>query len=248
MTGLRHLIIFVLLTESYFSQQRTYIGIESSLTTDFVDIVGNVTHLGQTPLIDYRIGLTARQDINSFLSAEIGFTYKRFHEGFNVKSSLSFKSIKTIDAYCIPTRLITRINLRKEKVFLCPVLGLTSCINPQDRDATYDYNKYVNATDSLAIYSGTYFYNQKVFLLIQTGVSVDFNFKNNSSLTLFSSYYNGLQIISRSYVLYQENDYRPVYLEMYRKGSFWDMLGISYKYPIRNGRQKKDIITGANTG
>ena len=238
MKELPYLMTFIFLTTISFSQKRTYLGIETAITNDNYEIIEYGNQLLQTPLIGGRLGVTVRQDLNNYLSAEVGFTFKRYKEGFGFKTINGSSSSSAFGAYCFPLRLYTRINLFKERIFVTPVLGLVYCYSPYADSDGNSSGKFKSMKDSVTYYTYTSYGPTKHFILMQTGLSLDFSFTNNSSLSIFTSYYTGFTKIFKTNITYQVNDKPFVNGQAFSKGSFWDVIGISYKYPISKMWQK----------
>ncbi len=199
-----------------------------------------------TPIIGGRIGLSVSQDLNNYSRIELGFTYKNYKDGFGFRILSGYAINSAVSALCFPLRLHTKINLYKNKLFLSPVVGVTYGRIPTSFSNGGSYVKISSGTDSLTFLSYSGYGINPNFFLIQAGLSIDIIFKNNSFLSVFSSYYSGQSKIYRTNFTYQRNNLPWINGQAFSKGSFWDIIGISFNYPINKLRQKKATETTTN--
>ena len=232
-------ILISFLASLIFAQKTTHLGIEGSITNDSYDLVEYGNQLKNIPLLGARIGVTVKQEINQHLSGEIGFTFKRYKEGYGFNHISGGTTMSAFGAYCFPLRLYSHINLHKNKLFVSPVVGLVYCYSPYADSYASGEGRFSSGSDSVTIYTYTQYGPNKSFALLQTGISLDIKFNKGGILSFFSSYCTGFTQIYKSNITYKINDKPFVNGHGISKGSFWDVIGISYRFQISKFWQKK---------
>lgn len=237
----RVVIISFFFTSITFAQNKTYIGFESALTNDVFEMVDFSNELKQIPIIGGRLGVSVNKDLNDYVSFKIGFTFKRYKEGYGFSSNNGYAISDGVAAFCVPLSITTKLNLYKNKLFVAPIVGLAFCGTPGYIGASG--GKFAGNKDSVIFNS----YNNSLknrFILIQTGLSIEYVFKNKSSISISTSYYTGFSKISESTIYYRKNYERTVMSRGFSKGSFWDVIGISYKVPVTKivEGEKKPVV------
>jgi hypothetical protein len=227
---IRIVSVFVFLTGFTFAQNKTYVGFESAVTNDVFEIVDFYNELKPVPIIGGRLGVSVQKELNDYFTFKCGFTFKRYKEGFGFKSNNDFAISSTVATLCIPVSLITKLNVYKNKVFFSPIVGIIVGAVPSYVGGA-SVGKFASSKDSIQFSSYNYSVNTKLFL-IQTGLSIDYVFKNKACLSLFTSSYSGVSKIFESTIYYRKNYEQTVISRGFSKGSFWDVIGISYKVPV----------------
>lgn len=230
--------IFFFLVSVLFGQNKTYIGVESAVTNDFYDIVEYGNKLKEIPLIGARLGLNIRHDFNDFVAIETGLLSKRVREGFAFETIPGGGSGTAVRFWSIPLKLYTKINIHKNKVFLSPVIGVSFCYSPDNYGSGEMNGQYKSNTDSVTFYSYSYYGNVGGFILLQSGLSLDFVYKNGSFFSVFANYMAGTTKIFETNITYRYNNEAWANGGAFSKGSYCE-IGISYKYPISKLWQKK---------
>jgi len=238
-------ILLMVLTNSY-AQRKTYLGIEGSVGKDIYHVTDNGNELSIWGLAT-TWGFNISQEIYKNFSIETGIFSKEY--GFNVKlkSEMGFSETNSMAAFIIPLRCTYKINLLKHTIFLVPTVGANFCIN-------YDY--YQGATDtsksswgySYTITNGdtighSYFLRDqfsKNFILLQTGLGIEFKLFKTADVCLNFNYYTGFKKIILADVKYNTASSMNQTANAYSKGGFWN-IGLSIKYPISDFWQKKKV-------
>jgi len=216
------------------AQKNTYIGVEGAVDNDVYEIIDNGTLLKKIPLITGYFGLNIRQDLTPQVFLETGLLRKYYDEGIGFKSSPGYTETNAINAWLIPLRLgwrINLLNLRKQKLYLVPVIGYVLGINS---DYGYDdgglggSETMAKDTISYSVYSKLSL--RKTFPLMQTGMGVGFVFVRTLLVYVSANYYTGFKNLIEQNINYTHNSetYSAAGLSKGEMLSF----GLSVKYPI----------------
>ena len=223
-------------------QNRSYFGMEASITNDVFEITETGDDLKTGPQTGGLWGFNLRQDITSYFFIETGLIRKYYASGIGFKRPIDISfSGTSIDAWLIPLRLGTRVNLYKEKLYFVPVLGYSFCINTY-----YGYGSYGPSSGSAKTidHSVSFSYTEntdlvKYFSLIQTGLGFEFILFKTVVLSVSTNYYTGFtKVIELNDITYTVDDSDSFTGESFSKGEFWS-IGVGLKYPISNFWTKK---------
>ena len=215
------------------AQKKTFIGVEGALNNDIYEIIDDGSLLKKVPLLTGYFGLNIRQELNATVYLETGLLRKYYDEGIGFKTSSGYSSGNAINAWLIPFRLGTRINLHKQKLHLVPVLGYVIGINSEygygdGGSAGYEISKgdtiYHNVHSKLSI--------RRIFPLLQTGMGVEFIFLRTALISFSANYYTGFKNVIEQDIGYTHNSstYTAKGLSKGETMSF----GMAFKYPISN--------------
>jgi len=223
---------FTFITAS--GQKNTYIGVEAAVNNDAYDMVDNGTLLKQVPLITGYFGLKIRQDLTSTVFLETGLLRKYYDEGICFKILPRYTESNAINAWLIPLRLGVRIkllNVRKQQLYLVPVIGYVSGINS---DFAYgdggSGGSETTPQDTVTYIVSSRYSIRRTFPLMQTGVGVEFVFVRTFLIDFSASYYTGFKNLIVQNVQYTHNSVTNTASEL-SKGEMMS-LGLSIKYPI----------------
>lgn len=225
------------------SQNMTYFGMEASFTNDVYEITETGDDLTEGPHLSGLWGFNLRQDVTNYFFVETGVIRKYYDSEIGFKPiNISFAS-GAIDAWVIPLRLGTRLNIYKEKIYLVTVVGYSFCIN-----SYYGYGNAITGPGfaKTANYSVSFSYSEntdleKYFSLLQTGLGFELKLFKKIILSVSSSYYAGFEnVIELKDITYTVNNSNTFTGNSISKGDFWS-FGAGLKYPISNFWTKKKI-------
>ncbi len=224
-------LAFLLTTAS--AQKNTYIGGEGAVSHDVYEIIDNGNLLKKVPLLTGYFGFNIRQDLSSTVFVETGLLRKYYDEGIGFKTSPGYSSGNEISGWFIPLRLGTRINLRKQKVHLVPVIGYTLGIN-----SDYGYGDGGSAgseiykQDTISYRNYAKLSLRRTFPLLQTGMGVEFILLRTALVSLAANYYTGFTNLIEQDIEYTHNSttYTAKGLSKGEIASF----GVAVKYPINH--------------
>jgi len=190
-----------------FGQNITYIGFEGAVTSDVYEIFDPCETITSTRLITGSWGFSIGQQVHKNLLIESGFIWKYYDEGYE---DLYYEYplgpgagiASSFYAYQIPLRLISRINLKQDKLYLNTIVGYHFGINR-------DYgNDYVYSPDELPMAGLPYYvvgndtikhamavedrYLRKNFGLIEAGLGLEYVLVKSFIVGLSASYFVGL--------------------------------------------------------
>lgn len=218
------------------AQKNTYIGFEGAVNNDVYDIIDNGSLLKKVPLITGYFGLNIRQDISSTVFLETGLLRKYYDEGIGFKGSSSYTEGNAINAWLIPLRLGVRVklfNLRKQKLYLVPVIGYVLGIN-----SDYGYGdggeggSETTAQDTISYNVYSKLSLRRTFPLLETGIGVEFALLRTVVVSVSAKYYTGFKNLIEQNIEYTHNSVSNTAKGLSR-GEIMS-FGLSAKYPISN--------------
>ena len=188
------------------AQSKTYLGIEGGASNDRYDYIDNGVLLKKVPLVSGYFGLTVRQNLNENAFLEFGLLRKYYSEGIGFKTSNGYGSGNAINAWLIPLRLGSRINLAKQRVYLTPVIGYTLAINSDyghgdGGSAGFEINK--RDTVNYNVFSKLNL--RRTFPLLQTGLGVEFLIGRSALISFSANYFTGLHNVIEQDIQYMHN-------------------------------------------
>ncbi len=217
-------------------QTRTYLGFEASMALDMYELTDEGTELKKTPLGEGHWGINCRQDINTNLFLETGLLRKYYAEGFGFKNISGGSSSNAFDAWLIPIRLGTKIDISKNKLFLIPVIGYLFCINSDFGSSGGGSGSIKTSNDSIA-YVYTDNLKSQYYSLLQTGIGCEFSIFKSAIISISTNYFTGFKIVKELDISYTKDHSPTMAGKTYSKGEFWN-LSVSLAYPISNFWQK----------
>jgi hypothetical protein len=240
-TILAALFLCVLLANTSSAQKNTYIGVEGALNADVYEIVDNGNLLRNTAPLAAYYGLSIRQDLSSSVFVETGLLRKSYMEGIGFKTSSGYSSGDAINAWFIPLRLGTRINLHRQKLHLVPVIGYTQGINSDygyGNGGSGGFEIYNQDTIHYSMYSKLSL--QRLFPLLQTGMGVEFVLFRTLLTSVAASYYTGFKNLMEQDIEYTHNSSSTYTAKGLSKGETLS-FGVAFKYPVSHlwTRQKR---------
>ena len=233
-------IATVIITTLCYAQNKTYIGAEAAVSSDIYDIVDNFSGLKNSPLITGLWGFTIRHELSNHLFLETGLLRKYYNEGISFKISSGYTETNAINAWLVPLRLGTKINLHKDKIHLVPVIGYIYCINSDYGygDGSGSGYEYHPNGDSMS-YNYKAFYNfNKAFPLLQTCMGLEFKLLQSALINVSVSYYTGFKKVILQDINYSVNN-SPVQTATALSKGEMVCLGVGFKYAISDLWLKK---------
>jgi hypothetical protein len=218
-----------------FGQKKTYFGIEAAVTGDIYKIEDNANEIKKTPVTSGLWGFNIKQELTNNLFLETGIIRKYYSEGVNFKKISSISSTNAINAWFIPIRFGAFLNLKRNKIFIVPLIGYNFCINSDYGHGDGGGSGFVNETNGNKVnYDYTSSYNlAKTFSLLQTGIGVEFKLFKTASISFYSNYYFGLKKVIVLNINYSINNSSIQSAEAISKGNMAS-FGVQAKYPISN--------------
>lgn len=226
------LLLLALMGLTAPAQKNTYLGIEGHLNTDRYEIIDEGSLLKNVSPLSAYYGFHIRQDLSPTVFVEAGLLRKNYAEGIGFTTSTGYSSGDAISALLIPVRLGTRINLRKQKLHLVPVIGYVRGINTD-----YGYGDggiggfEIYGTDTIHHSVHSKLSIRKAYPLLQTGMGLEFIFLRTALVSLSANYYTGFKTLIEQDIEYRHNSSAPYTAKGLSKGEFLS-LGLAVKYPI----------------
>jgi hypothetical protein len=215
--------------------QNTYLGGEAAVTLDFYELDDRIgKQLKNGPPLSGLWGFTIRQDIHKKYFIETGVLLKSYYGSIGFKSFDGTSSGEEFRAALIPLRLGTKLNLKKEKLFLIPTVGYV-----YGNNLDYGYGdggsggSGKNANRDSYSYTAPAYYKLKNFSLLQAGIGLERKIGKAFLLSFSSSYYHGFKILIDQPVVYTFNGSTEIPARKESKGSMLS-FGVAIKYAVSN--------------
>ena len=224
-----------LLFVSFVNAQNTYLGAEAAATLDFYELDDRIgKQLKNTPPLSGLWGFTVRQDIRKKYFVETGILLKSYYESIGFKSFGGTGGGEEIRAMLVPVRLGRRLNLKKEKLFLIPVLGY---VYGNNLDYGYGDGGSGGSVGSPSGPNYSYvapgYYKLKNFSLIQAGIGLERKIGKALLVSFSSYYYHGFKTLIDQHIVYTVNGSTEAPARKESKGSFLS-FGLGIKYAVSN--------------
>jgi hypothetical protein len=214
------------------AQNKTYFGLEFSMSSDIPKIKDNGNALMTLPLMQPQGGITVRQEIKKQFFVEVGLIVKPYSDAIGFKTiPVSFMGTEGV-SLLIPIRLGLNLNIYKDNIYFVPVLGYSySARTP----TTYGRSSGTQESSSSSItYTATT--NPDVSRygsLLQLGAGVEFKIFDGLRLSVSTNFYKGYRPIWNSEINYTVNNSTSATGTVTSKGDFWS-VSTGLKYPISN--------------
>ena len=216
---------------SGMAQNRTLIGIEGNLTSDYYKINDPGNEMKKTPIAGGLAGIVVRQEIGKKIFLETGVMMKNYDEGISFKKDFGYSTSTGFSAWVIPLRAGMVIPMGWKRLRLVPVIGYALGIN---RDFYYGAGggggtTITNShTVSYEYYSD---YKNEVFHLLQAGLGLQFRFFKRGNLTVSGNFYPGLTKVMEQNITYNIDNGPTQFATSEGRGRFWT-IGLGIQYPI----------------
>ncbi|MDB4107460.1 hypothetical protein N9595_03235 [Bacteroidia bacterium] len=234
--GIKYLLLILPFVS--FGQNSTYLGIELGPKFEVYQSTDNGNGLYTKPFFFSPIfGLTIGKEINETFLLETGLQINEYGKSYRIKGEGfgGYGVSNALDAYQIPLRLKTRLNLLKDKLSLVTSVGYTFAING-DYGSTGSGSSFSSGSSSAGIdstrskHTSTYSL-KKSYGLIETGLALEYKFKNSIRLSLAANYMTGLSRVVEADVKYWINDGPEQTGTVFSNGDYYSIF-IGLKYPI----------------
>jgi hypothetical protein len=217
-------------TSTIHAQRKTYLGIEGGASHDIYDYVDQGALLKKVPLLSGYFGLTVRQDLSENAFLEGGLLRKYYTEGIGFKTSSGYGSGNAINAWFIPLRLGSRINVARQRIYLTPVIGYILAINS-------DYGYGDGASGGFEIDErDTVSYNvfsklslRRTFPLLQTGLGVEFLIGRSAQVSFSANYFTGFRNVIEQDIQYVHNGSSSTAKGLSKGDMLSFILGVRYQ-------------------
>lgn len=230
--------VFLTATVALSQKAKTYFGGQVGIVSDRYELVDNGGGLQNVRFLNGIWGINLRQDFNRFF-LETGIIRKEYSQGVVFKiEGRGHGSSSGTQAWLIPLRLGTTINLHKQKIYLVPVIGYSHSIHSgygsgSRRGSGGVILRGPGGEDSARYNLASRYDFAKTFPLLQTGMGLEFILFKRALLSLSANQYTGFKKISRQDITYSVNNAPEQTATAFSKGEFFSVeLGL--KYPVSN--------------
>ncbi|MDA3910865.1 MAG: hypothetical protein PF448_05875 [Bacteroidales bacterium] len=254
-------ILFYFTLINVFAQNLTYIGIEGGYKSDKYTTYDPAGHLKNNGTFGGNASFVVGQEILESVFIESGIIIHEYYESIGFKSQSSTNMSNALFSLQFPIRLKTSINLLNNKLLISPYTGLKYChnldyfesdVNSGDEGSlSSNFNgDYIGSGGGISsLFSEDKFEYitqensnlRKNFILLETGITLEYQTKNRFIFGLSTTYNTGFSPIIYQEVIYSQNSGpdHPAY-----KISNGNYLNITFaiKAPISNLWQNKEAI------
>ena len=240
-SGIKYFLI--LLPFVSFGQNSTYLGIEIGPKFEVYQSTDNGNELYTKPFFFSPIyGLTIGQEINNTFTLETGFFVNNYGESYRIEGEGGYGASNALVAYQIPLRLKAQLNLLKDRLSLVTTIGYTFAIN-SDYGSSGSGSSFSSSTspqynDSTRTEYVSTYNLKKTCGLIETGLALNYKFKNSMILSLAANYLTGFSRVVETDVKYWINDEPSQTGTVFSNGDYFSVI-IGLKYPISELWTKK---------
>ena len=228
---------FLLVSLALNAQNRTYLGVEVGPKFEIYEYADNGDALYTKPFLFSPIyGVTLGQEINRNFMLETGFFINDYGESYRIRGDIGWFSSSGIIAYQIPLRLKARLNLIKDRLSLISTIGYAFAIN---NDYGYDsYGKSLT-TNNLPGFNqrtetvDTSRYLKKTYNMLETGLALEYEFRNSLKLSLSANYLRGFSRVTEIDVRYRIDNGPEQMGTVFSNGDYYSIF-LGLRYPISN--------------
>lgn len=240
--GIKYLLLFLPIVS--FSQNNTYIGLEIGPKFEIYQHADNGNGLSTKPFFFSPIyGLTIGQEFNNIFTFETGFYINDYGQSYRIEGEgFGYGASNALLAFQIPLRLKARLNIVKNRLSLVTTIGYTFAIN-SDYGSSGSGSSFSNSNlpqyndSTRSEYLSTYSL-KKTYGLIETGLALNYKFKNSVTLSFAANYLSGMSRIVEADVKYWINDGPEQTGTVFSNGDYY-CITLGIKYPISNLWTKK---------
>ncbi len=217
-------------------QNKTYVGVEFGPKFEIYQYADNGNGLYTKPFLFSPIyGLTIGKEINKTFIGETGFYINDYGESYRIKGNFGYSMSNALLAYQIPFRLKARLYLIKERLNITTTIGYTFAIN-NDFGSSASGSSFTSTSGlqhnySTRIQDTSTYSLRKTYSLIETGVSLEYKFKNSLALYLAANYLTGLGRIVEVDVKYWINEGPEQTGTVFSNGDYYSIV-LGLRYPI----------------
>jgi hypothetical protein len=238
-------IVFHLISLGTFAQNLTYIGIEGGYKSDKYTSYDPAGHLRNIGSFGGNASFVVGQEILESVFIESGIIIHEYYDciGFKGQSSTSMGNV--LFSLQFPIRLKTSINLLNNKLLISPFTGLkfghnldyiknggisgSSGGNSDFFGVEFDYEAQENSN------------LRKNFILLETGITLEYQTKNRFIFGLSTAYNTGFSPIIYQEVIYSKNSGPDHTAYKISNGNYLNIT-FGIKAPISNLWQNKEAI------
>jgi hypothetical protein len=223
-------LTFIILIPA-IAQNRTLIGIEGNLTSDYYKISDPGNEMKKVPIAGGLAGILVRQEIGKKIFLETGVMMKNYDEGIGFKKDFGYSTSTGFSAWVIPLRAGMVIPTGWKRLRLVPVIGYALGIN---RDFYYGAGGGAGTTTTNTHTVSYEYYNEytnEVFHLLQAGLGLQFRFFKRGNLTVSGNFYPGLTTVMEQDISYSIDNGPIQFATAEGRGRFWS-IGLGIQYPI----------------
>jgi hypothetical protein len=254
-------IVFHLISLGTFAQNLTYIGIEGGYKSDKYTSYDPAGHLRNIGSFGGNASFVVGQEILESVFIESGIIIHEYYDCIGFKGQSSMSMGNELFSLQFPIRLKTSINLLNNKLLISPFTGLKfghnldyfeSDVNSGDEgslisnfDGDYigsgggissDFNgnqyEYITQDNSNL---------RKNFVLLETGITLEYQTKNRFIFGLSTAYNTGFSPIIYQEIIYSENSGPDHTAYKISNGNYLN-ISFAIKAPISNLWQNKEAI------
>jgi hypothetical protein len=238
-------VSLIILSFSVSAQNKTYLGIEGAITHDIFTIdpnindftvafLGNSDNISQASLQEESLGFTLSRELHKNFTIETGLISKKYVMGYRyAKGSYTGGDYwNAFRARQIPLRLISNINIVKNKFDFITQIGYHFCVNR-------DFHKnriLINQDDFASDYYSSAIYQpglRNIFSLLEAGCGIQLKLCKIYWISFSASFFTGFKNMTEIDITYKDESNKLHNGSAISKGDYWN-VACSLRYPISN--------------
>ena len=194
-------VLFVLISPLVYSQFS--IGFDVEVNRDFWELSDSHSELKKSPRINGSPGICYRYEFPKKWVVMSGIRFKYYSGGVSFKRIQGTFTSTGGPALQVPLLLGKNINLYKEKLFLCPLLGgVFNALLVNDTGTSRGYIGH--GSDSIRFSAATR-NSRSTFIALRLGLSLEYKVSKRFSAAVFFQYTKGFSVVSKEYIRYHTN-------------------------------------------
>lgn len=231
-------LLLVSLLTTYLTvqgQRNTIVGVLGTVNNDISHFVDQGNALTAKNLPSGGLGFFIAHEIGKNIFAETGIMTKLYKQGYLFNTGRGYTSSnRSFRALQIPVAASAKINVLENRIFLEPRFGLHFGLRDQRMGRGLG-----SGSSGEESYTIEFKQDQSVvrhYLLMETGMELEFHLYKELSISTRLSYFNGFKPLSRINYQYTINNSTAQSAFNESQGDYWSMgLGIKYWLPKKGG-------------
>lgn len=235
-TSLRFVLLTLLIwsgAHPLSAQLRTYLGVDVGPKWEvyrFEDQGEGVytRPFFHAPIVSVNVG----QDVHPNFRLETGFSYVQYGASYRFRNTQSRGIYSAATTYQVPLRVKARFGLGSSENFrIMPTLGYVLGIN-ENYSSSGTGNFLFTGPSGVLFSQDTSRYDlQRIFHLLQTGLTLEFQIRQGPIIALGGSYFTGLKRLIDVDVSYSINGSPITHADVYSNGNYFTFT-LGFYYPI----------------
>jgi len=201
--------------------------VNGSVVFDVYDFFDPSNSLSAIPVMWTSWGIIAGHKINDSFHIETGLSKKEYFFGFGLfDEGKAYHEMKysSFNSWQVPVKLISRLNLFENRIYLTCRLGLKLGINTSYNSMGSSAETGSCTYENLSVKFSHEKYDKLLFPLLESGIGFDFRLYENSFLFFSTNYHSGFSTVDVVNIEYTDKNNVQGTAHGISKGNFWEAL------------------------